>query len=61
MPDSLIKQVADFLEQLSVHAGGTFQFIYTNEPHGLENEAITKWIAILSENTSWLTTAKSSR
>ena len=53
MPDSILEQVVTFLEELVNNRGGPFQFICTNKPDGID-PAITKWTAMISEDTSWL-------
>ena len=53
MPDPMLEQVCAFLEELINNKGGTFQFIYTHKPDGIDS-AITKWTALISEDTSWL-------
>jgi len=53
MPDSIFEQVLTFLAELVNNRGGTFQFLYTNDPKKI-NPAITKWTALISEDTSWL-------
>ena len=55
MPDPILEQVFEFINELYQNRGGSFQFIYTNKPAEIHT-TITKWTAMISGDTSWLHT-----